>query len=386
MTFWRSFFITLAVILSLAAAFLAGYLFNASQSAAINFPLLVEAYNIIKDRGFNDIPPAPALEYGMIRGMLQAYNEPHTIFLEPPQQELETNALEGKYGGIGVQMGNDEQGNWVLFPVPNSPASQAGILEGDRLLGVDDLAITPQAPADTIQSAIRGPVGKSVTIVIGRAPDYAPISFKIKRTEIQLPSITWHLEPSEPRLGIIKVNLIAATTPDEILSAVKDLEARDATHFAMDLRDNPGGLLDAGVEIARLFLRDGIVIQQQYRGRSVDTFDVNKPGPLVDIPLVVLINTNSASASEITAGALQNHHRALLIGTPSFGKDTIQLIFTLRDKSSLHVTAAHWWIPGLEFPVNGHGLQPDILVESQDASVGIDPVIKAAISALFDSH
>jgi carboxyl-terminal processing protease len=182
-------------------------------------------------------------------------------------------------------------------------------------------------------------------------------------------------------VGIIKVNLIAASTPDEIQQAVADLQARGATHYVLDLRDNPGGLLTAGVDIARLFLDEGIVMQQQYRGKDVETYEVKRPGPLNDIPLAVLINHGSASAAEIAAGALQLHRRAPLIGSPSFGKDTIQLVFVLQDDSSLRVTSARWWIPGLEPAVGDAGLQPDIPVTPSD-DPNIDTALQAAIQAL----
>jgi carboxyl-terminal processing protease len=177
--------------------------------------------------------------------------------------------------------------------------------------------------------------------------------------------------------------VVAASTPDEIQRAVEDLKQRGATAFVLDLRDNPGGLLDAGVNIARLFLKEGVVMQQQYRGQEVKTFEVEKPGPLADLPLAVLINKGSASAAEIAAGALQAHKRADLIGEPSYGKDSIQLVFTLQDGSSLHVTSAHWWVPGLQTPVGQNGLQPDILVDPAGSVAGSDPYLQAAIRRLL---
>jgi carboxyl-terminal processing protease len=314
--------------------------------------------------------------------MVGAYGDPHTIFLEPPAHELQSNALEGKFGGIGADLGRDEDGYYVVFPYPDSPASQAGIEEGDRLLAVDEQMITPETPVENVQSTIRGPVGSMVTLTIGRPPDYAPQEMSIRRVEFPLPSVAWRLDPIESRVGVLKVNLIAASTPDEIEDAVADLQARGATHFVLDLRDNPGGLLTAGVEIARLFLEEGIVMQQQYRGKEVETYEVNKPGALKNVPLTVVINHSSASAAEIAAGALQVHKRAPLVGSPSFGKDTVQLVFVLQDESSLRVTSARWWIPGLEPPIGENGLQPDIPVPpAEDPS--IDSSLQAAIQALL---
>ena len=176
--------------------------------------------------------------------------------------------------------------------------------------------------------------------------------------------------------------MIAASTPDEIQAAVEELSARGASHFLLDLRGNGGGLLKEGVQIARLFLEDGIIIQQQYKGQDIETYEVKKPGLLKDIPLAVLVDGNTASAAEIISGALQNHKRAPLIGTPTFGKDTVQLVFELQDKSSLHVTSAKWWVPGLEPPVGEGGLLPDIAISTENVGE-IDLYMDAAIQYFF---
>jgi len=383
MTFIRTFLFTLLVVLLVVLTFGAGYLFHQQQTNEASFALLDEARTILINHGLKNPPVDPNLEYGMIRGMLQAYDDPYTIFLEPPQNELQNNRLEGKFGGIGAQLEQDDQGFWTLYPFPNSPAQQAGLLDGDRILYVDDLEITLQTTADELQAALRGPVGQEVRLKVGRLPDYSPRTFNIIRQEIALPSVTWRLAPEEPRLGVLKVNVVAASTTDEIQRAVEDLQQRGATAFVLDLRDNPGGLLDAGVDIARLFLKEGSVMQQQYRGQEVKTFEVEKPGPLADLPLAVLINHGSASAAEIAAGALQAHQRATLIGEPSYGKDSIQLVFTLQDGSSLHVTSAKWWIPGLQKPVGEQGLQPDILIDPAGSAGDSDPYLQAAIRRLF---
>ncbi len=376
MSFRRSFFLTLLLALVITAAFFAGYETRDRLATTTRLPVLSQAYQLLLLHGLN-LPENKTLEYGMIRGMLQAWNDPFSYFSEPPQAELQSQTLSGSYGGIGVSLGKDADKYYVLFPFPDSPASQAGILEGDRLVGVDSLAVQPDTPPDNVEAAIRGPVGDTVKIKVTRPPDYNLFEFSIKRESVSLPSVTWHLEPSEPRLGIIRVNVIAATTPDEIQKAVKDLQSRGALYYALDLRDNGGGLLVEGVDVARLFLKEGVIIQEQYRGQAATSMSVEKPGALADLPLVVFVNQNTASAAEIISGALQAHKRALLIGVPTFGKDTIQLAFELQDRSSLAITSAHWWIPGLDAPHPGKGLQPDILLAQ--ASGDPDPAVAAAI-------
>jgi len=383
--FKRSFIFTLLAAFCTFAVFISGYWTRGQQqTGSTNFPILHEAYEILIQHAFKPIPTPPAIEYGMIRGMLQAYGDPHTIFLEPVQSELETNSLQGSYGGIGVRLGNDAQGHVILYPFQASPAYKAGVKEGDRLLMVGDLEISTENPIDDINAAIRGPVGQKVTLKIARAPDYSPTQISVKFEVIQLPSVSWHIDTDEKRLGIVEINIIATTTPDEVTHAVQDLTSRGVEAIVLDLRNNGGGLLDAGIDTARLFLKDGVVIEQQYRGEDIKKYEVDKPGLFVSLPMTILVNQNTASASEIIAGSLQVHKRAKLIGTPTYGKDTVQLVFNLRDGSSLHVTAAQWWIPGLEPSLGGHGLQPDISLSPEDTNS--DNAIRTAIQVLFPSN
>jgi carboxyl-terminal processing protease len=378
-SFKRTFAFTFIAAICIAAAFFSGYLVSITHPTSTNnFPVLNEAYRILLDHGLKPIPTPPALEYGMVHGMTDAYGDPYTRFVEPPQHELETNSLQGRFGGIGVRLGNDPAGYFLLYPFADGPAIKAGVLEGDRLLAVDNLTVTTSTPADTISAAIRGSVGSQVILKVGRQPDYSPIEVKIKREEIALPTVTWHLDAGDSRLGIIEVNLIGETTPKEISRAVDDMKGRGAIAYALDLRNNGGGLLTEGITIARMFLKNGIVIEEQFRGQNVDSYTVDKTGVYADLPVAVLVNENTASAAEIIAGALQ----AQLIGATTYGKNTIQMVFDLSDGSSLHVTAAHWWIPGLEFPNDGHGLTPDLPVAAGEQGKP-DPVINAAVQVLL---
>lgn len=381
MKFKHTFLFTALCAVVITTAFLAGYFTRARQNPPTELPVLNQAYDILLKHGLNIPTEGPSLEYGMIRGMLQAYGDPYSSFAEPVQTELTSNMLQGSFGGIGVTLGKDPQGFHVLFPIPDGPAAKAGIQEGDRLIKVDNLDITPETTSETLLATVRGPVGENVEVTVSRPPKYEKYTYSIKREEIALPSVTWHLEPSEPRLGVIKVNLTAASTPEEIQKAVSDLQERGATDFVLDLRDNFGGLLTSGVDVARLFLKEGLVIEQQYRDQPIEQYKVTKEGPLADIPLVVFVNQNTASAAEIISGALQAQHRAKLIGIPTYGKNTIQLVFQLLDGASMNVTSAHWWIPGLDTPRPGQGIQPDISLT--EANSDPDPFIQAAIKEQF---
>jgi carboxyl-terminal processing protease len=228
---------------------------------------------------------------------------------------------------------------------------------------VEDFEIGPETRTDEIQAAVRGPVGEKITITIGHKPDYVPVEISMERAEVPIPSTTWNLAPEQPSIGILHIRVIADTTPDEVTKAIKDLQDKGAERFVIAVRNNGGGLVEAGVNTARLFLKNGQVIQQQYRGKPVKTFEVTTPGEFADLPIVVLVNKGTASAAEIFAGAIQGQGRAPIVGTNTYGKDTIQLVFRLSDGSSLHVTAAHWWIPGLAEKITGTGLTPDVPLE-----------------------
>ena len=386
MSFKRSFFLTLAFGICLTLGFAAGYLTRDRWlQPREDFQIFNQAYDILRNQGLKPVPSPPAIEYGMIRGMLQAYADPYTIFVEPAQHELESDALQGSFGGIGVRLNRDAQGNVILYPYPGSPASSAGILEGDHLVSVDDLTITGDVSLETIQASLRGPVGRYVRVAVMRPPDTTTWQFSIRRAEIPLPSVAWHVDADSPKLGIIEINIIAASTAGEVRRAIDDLKTRQVSALVIDLRNNFGGLLTAGVDIARLFLKDGEIIQHQFRDREVEVYRVEHPGPYIDIPLAILVNENTASAAEIIAGALKVHGRAQIVGTPTYGKDTIQLVFDLQDKSSLHITAAHWWVPGLEPAIGSGGLQPDILVTPSADNAGPDPFVLAAAAALLRS-
>ncbi len=235
-----------------------------------------------------------------------------------------------------------------------------------------------------IQAAIRGRVRTRVKILVERGEQGERLEFSIRRALVPLPSVTWHMAVQDPKTGIIEINILASSTSDEVRKAIVDLQAQGAERFILDLRDNNGGLLSAGVDTAGLFLQSGTLIQQQYRGEPVEELGTDKPGPFLNLPLAVLINSGTASAAEIVAGALQSQGRAPLIGEGTFGKDSIQLVFDLQDGSSLHVTAARWWVPELNLPLNGQGLKPDLSTAKSDEA--FDPEIALALEVLANGQ
>jgi carboxyl-terminal processing protease len=368
--------IVLLVIVSFSLGYFSRQLYDERFG---KFALVEEAFRIFNDHALGRLPDQLKLEHGMIRGMLQAYGDPYTILVEPAQAELQTDQLNGKFGGVGVRLDKDKQNNILLYPLPNSPSLKAGIQEGDRLVRIDQLSIQATTTLEEIQAAIRGPVGSSAKLTIARQPDYQSIQISIKREEVSIPSVTSNLVPDHPEIGIIQVNVIADTSPSEIQKAQNDLKERGAKYFILDLRNNGGGLVDAGVNCARLFMnRSSIVIQEQVKGEDVKTFSVDQDGPLMSIPLVILVNQNTASAAEILAGTLQAQKRAILIGNKTYGKDVIQLVYDLQDGSSLHITSGKWWVPGQEGLVGGKGLHPDVVLNDEETNS--NAAVQAAVN------
>lgn len=370
------------LVLCLTSAFLSGFLVHATFfTNHRELPILFQAFSILIDHAYFPLPDTRTLEYGMIRGMLQEYGDPYASFLEPTKNELETDRFEGSFGGIGADILQDSDGNFILKPYPGSPAARAGIQNGDRLIEIDDTVLTKESALETIQASIRGEAGTRVWITIARAPDYNPQRLSIIREEFNIPSIAAWIVPGHPAIGYLKLNVIASSTPQEIEEAFKDLSARGADRFILDIRDNGGGFLTAGIEVARLFLADGEIIRQQSRADEIEIFRVTKPGPLADKRLVVLINHNTASAAEIVAGALQMQGRAVLIGEPSYGKNAIQLAFPLDDGASLHLTSARWWLTDANGNPQKEGLQPDINLPSE--SYTPEQVLNQAIEIII---
>lgn len=368
------FFITLQLAIVLLSAAVGYFGFRHIGQYREELGVLKQARDIMVRNTIHAVPEDRILEYGMIRGMLNTLEDPYTHFVEPAAHEVQTDQLTGTYGGIGLNLERDLQLNWRVYPLPDSPASEAGIQDGDRLVKVDELYVTAETNEITLTAAIRGPVGDRVRIIVLR--EGQELSFTIRREIYTLPSASWHLLPDEPLIGLVKVYRIAGTTASEIQEGIEDLLQRGASGVVLDLRDNGGGLVEAGVEIANLFLSDVDILHRQFRDQDTDIFSASTESPFESMPLVILINGNTASSAEIIAGALQQHQRATLIGAETHGKTTIQLIFELQDGSSIHITGGRWWIPGQTFP-----LKPDFPIQDDPDGVVL---IQTAMDVLMN--
>jgi carboxyl-terminal processing protease len=291
--------------------------------------------------------------------------------------------LQGHFGGIGAWVQQKGPGEFALDPMRDSPAAQVGIQSGDVVLAVDETEITPETTLQDVLAMERGPVDTVVKITVRREGVEEPLVFEITRQEVQIPSVSWRQLEEAPTVGYVKLNLFSERTADELQEALNDLEAQGVRQIVLDLRDNGGGLLQTAVDVASQFLQDGVVLYEQKRDDQ-EKFYPAKPKHLVsDLPLAVLINRGTASASEIVAGAIQDRGRGVLVGEKTFGKGSVQLIYDLSDGSSLHVTASRWLTPDRHL-IDGAGLTPDIevILTDQDREQGRDPQLEQAIQAV----
>jgi carboxyl-terminal processing protease len=342
-----------------------------------------EAWRIVEDKFYGDIPDGPTPVYGAIRGALGTLQDPYTLFVEPQPRALEKAELEGKFGGIGAYVTRGPAGEVVLTPMVDSPAEKAGVQEGDRLHQVDDVTITPQMTTDEVVLLIRGEVDTQVMLTLERAGAVDPVVVTITRQIIETPSVEWRVLEQDASTGYIRIRLFTERTGRELERAIEDLREAGVSRLILDLRDNGGGLLDAAVDVASQFLHEGVVLYEDRRDQPEKFYSVKKGGQALDLPLVVLINGGTASASEIVAGALRDYERGPLIGERTFGKGSVQLVYDLSDQSSLHVTVARWLTPN-RHRIDAEGLVPDVEVvpsETERAS-GADPQLEQAIAYL----
>lgn len=299
---------------------------------------------------------------GAIKGMVAAIEDPYTFFLNTEENKQSKDDLGGKFEGIGAQLGLKDNLVVVVAPLKNSPAEKAGIQAGDIIYKVDGTE-TKDMPLTRVVSLVRGDRGTKVTLSIVRTGKQ--LEFVVVRDVIQVESVELTYEKN---IAHLKLNQFGDKTVDEWETKVADIRAkwanREIKGLVLDLRDNPGGYLESSVYLAGEFLDAGkVVVKQESVVYETKTYTVNRQGKLLDIPMVVLVNKGSASASEILSGALRDNKRAVLIGEKTFGKGSVQEAIDLGEGAGLHVTVAKWVLPGGEW-INGKGIEPQIKVEN----------------------
>ena len=300
------------------------------------------------------------LTYGAIRGMIQALgDEGHTIFLTPEELTLQRTDISGKFTGIGAQLGIENMLPVIVAPFDGSPAAQAGVEAGDIILEVDGEDVTT-LPLNEIVSRIRGPEETEVVLTVLHRDAGQSEKIAIVRGEIDVPAATWAMVP-DTSVALIRLSQFSADARQDIISAIKGAEAAGATGLIVDVRNNPGGLLQQAIGVTSQFLTEGNVLQQEDANGQRQIFPVESGGIATDIPLVVLINRGSASSSEIFAGAIQDHQRGKVVGETTFGTGTVLEPFVLDDGSALMLGTSQWLTANGRL-IRQHGIEPDLTV------------------------
>jgi carboxyl-terminal processing protease len=324
--------------------------------------------------------------YGAIKGMVSGVGDPVTVFLTPEETQQYKDNTAGKFEGVGMELGYKDNDLVVVVPLEGSPAKAAGIRAGDKIISVDGESIVGKNIFDVVMM-IRGEKGTEVAIEVKHESANDTDEIKITRDEITVPSLD--LEKMEGDIAVVDVDRFSEVSLeawqarwDEIM---KEVQEKNPEAIILDLRGNPGGYFDAAIWAGGEFLDEGTIIaKQRNRNGQEILFKVNRDGNLKNIELVVLVDENSASASEILAGALQHYNRAYLIGESTYGKGTAQEIIGYEDGSSLHITTLNWVLPNDEILDRENVVKPDktIELEEKDFKEGEDPQMDAAIEYL----
>ena len=407
----REFFqsvVKLCIIAMLAAviilgAFSVGYLMRAAHGAELagvvaqqprpqapggdnvespEFDVFWEAWGFIEQRFYGQIPSKQERVYGAVRGMVNAFGDQNTAFIDPTRAEIFRQDTAGTFEGIGAAVRMDEMGRlYIVEPYPGRPAAEAGLQPGDIILKVDGASVEGKSLYEAI-SLIRGPADTAVVLYVFRDGIDEPFDVRVVRARIEIEVID--SKRLDGDIGYVSLSEFSRGTGENVGKAVQALEAEGRLKgLVFDLRSNPGGLVDEAVFVGSQFIADGVITIEREKGGTEQVFEARPGGLATKVPLVVLMNQGSASASEIVAGAIQEYGRVALIGDQSFGKGTVQIPYELSDGSELRVTIAEWLTPkGRQ--INGEGITPDIVVKrtQEDFKAGRDPQLERAVQYL----
>jgi carboxyl-terminal processing protease len=377
--------IVLVVCLIFIAGAFTGYYFQLNPTGKPGFNKLFQpfyqAWNIVHDQYLEQPVDDTALMQGAIKGMMDSLGDPYTGYMDPEEYRLQNTPLQGEYTGIGAYV--DTSGDTLVFisPMPDSPAEAAGIQSGDTVIMIDGEDMRGIEP-DLVLKKILGQAGTTVVITVQREGETEPIEFTIERAVISIPTVEQTM--LENQVGYIRLYSFSSNSADEFSTALNSLLDEGAQSLIVDLRSNSGGYVDTAVDIISNFIDSDTILIEEWGDGTRNEYTARGNPIAPDIPMVLLVDGGSASASEIMAGALQDYGRAELIGTTTYGKGLIQNWIPLMDNNgAIRVTIARWLTPK-EQQIQGNGLTPDIKVEftEQDIQAENDVQLNAALQYL----
>ncbi|MFA4836798.1 MAG: S41 family peptidase [Dehalococcoidia bacterium] len=377
----KSAIILLLLILPLALSCNNSISDNQTNSPAKGIDLVDEAWKAIDEDFVNSSSlQDDQLAEGAIRGLVESLNNPYSAYFNAEQYQSWKTKLAGEFSGIGATIAIKDGQLTVIAPIAGSPAEKADIRPGDKILEVDGKP-TAKMSLQEAMLEIRGEKGTRVKLLVLHLDQDTPIEIEITRDDIELKSVEWKMLPGN--IAHIKITSFSDLTDSEFASALKDIGSQNAAGIVLDLRDNPGGIVNTAVDVVDQFIQKGIVLYAlDNRGKRTD-WSAKDGGLAKDIPLAVLVNGNSASASEVVSGALQDYNRGPIIGVKTFGKGSVNHIRPLSNGGALYITYALWYTPNGR-QIEGKGIIPDIIVEMtpEDTQNNRDPQLERAIEYL----
>lgn len=343
-----------------------------------------QAWDLVHERYVDQPLDDNLLMQGAIRGMVNALGDPYTGFLTADEYQQANAPLRGEYDGIGAWVDTTGEFLTIISPMEGSPAESAGLKSGDRIIAVDGEAVTGMDPSLVLRRVL-GPAGTTVVLTISR--DDAPAAFDVSivRQKITITLVSGKM--LDNNIAYVQLLQFGERTDRDLRNILRDLMRQNPAGLILDLRNNPGGYLNTAINITSQFIGDGIIMYEEYGDGNRVTFRARSGGLATEIPLVVLVNEGSASASEITAGAIQDRDRALLVGVKTFGKGTVQALNELdKDTGVVKITIARWLTPN-ERQLAGEGLEPDIevVITEEDVEANRDPQLDKAIELLLST-
>jgi len=364
--------IVLGVMLSLGGGVLAERDTQPQSLPWDDARLLAEVLERVKEEYVEPVEDSELIE-SAVRGMVTDL-DPHSKFLDSEEYEEIRISTTGNYSGVGleVSMANDKV--LVITPIDDTPAAHAGLKSGDQIVSIDDIGVDEHNVNDTI-GRMRGKSGTKIKITVARTGEPEPIDFNLIRRHVEVKSV--RSEMLKPDFGYLRITHFSETTHNDLRAAIDDLQDRsdgDLQGIILDLRNNPGGVLEAAIDVSDVFLDDGLIVSANGRGPDATFRHKAHAGDVVEgAMLVVMVNGGSASASEIVAGALQDHKRATIVGSQTFGKGSVQTVMPLSNGRAIKLTTSRYFTPSGE-SIHGRGITPDIVLQDaarEDLSAGV---------------
>ncbi|CVK19489.1 MULTISPECIES: S41 family peptidase [Sporomusa] len=366
--------LVLMTFLATSAGFL--YLMNAWSSDVVSTLRVLRALQVVKSRYVEDVS-VDTLMAGSIKGMVNSLNDPHSIYMDNKMFKDFMIETEGSFGGVGIVIGTKDKLLTVVAPIEGTPGEKAGIKSGDQIIKIDGQD-TKDLALDEAVNKIRGPEGSKVVLTIKRGEDTQ--DYTLTRSNIQIKTVAGKM--MDNHIGYIRISMFNENTGDDFIHKLQELEKQGMKAIVLDLRDNPGGLLNESVEVASQLVPKGPVVSVVTRDGQRETHSSNLAVP--KYPVAVLVNGGSASASEIVAGAVQDTGVGTLIGTKTYGKGSVQTVIRLDEASAVKLTIAKYLTPK-DRSINGVGIEPDITIElpeTKDKDVQLEKALEVLQSKL----